>query len=200
MIAWSVDMTKWFYAAYKMWEKQGIKATPMPAGLKKGTTAFNKEKNRRATEKKNDPTKRVAKKARTEANTLLVPSDYTGIRAGGVYFSVEASVGGKKKLLAGYYGNVHLAALVYNAFVGLTRHSLGYNHVERHVSEMELKELQRKVLSEVESKREKWAEKRSKCVVDQDEDMLDVYDEDDDEVDQDEDGAPLEFSRVHGGQ
>jgi hypothetical protein len=30
--------------------------------------------------------------------------------------------------------------------------------------------------------------------------MHDVYDEDDDEVDEDEDGAPLEFSRVHGGQ
>jgi hypothetical protein len=45
----------------------------------------------------------------------------------------------------------------------------------------------------VETKREK----RSKCVVDQDEDMYGVCDQDDDEVG--EDGAPLEFSR-HGGQ
>jgi hypothetical protein len=74
---------------------------------------------------------------------------------------------------------VHLAALVYNAFVGLTRHSPGYNHVENHVSGTELKELQRKALSAVKSKREEWEKKRSKCVVGQDEDMHGVYDEDD---------------------
>jgi hypothetical protein len=38
--------------------------------------------------------------------------------------------------------------------------------------------------------------KRSKCVIDQDEDMYGVCNQDDDEVD--EDGAPLGFSR-HGG-
>jgi hypothetical protein len=191
MIAWSADMTKWFYFVYKIWGKQGIKATPMPAGLKKGTTAFNKEKGRRA----NDPTKRAAKKARTEAKTLLVPSDYTGIRAGSVYFSVEASVGDKKKLIAAHCTNVHLAALLYNAFVGATCHSAGYNRVENHVGETELKELQRKALRVVKSKRTIWDGKWSKCRADQDEDMHDVYDEDDQGMDEDEDGAPMEFSR-----
>jgi hypothetical protein len=195
-------MNRWFYAIYKRWEKHGIKAKPMPAGLKKGTTAYVKEATRRSREKHSDPIEREAKKARTEAKARQVPSDYTGIRAGSVYFSVEASVGGKKKLLAGYFVNVHLAALVYNAFVGLTCYSHGYNHVEKYVGEDQLKELQRKALGVVKSKREKWSEKRSKCVIDQDEDMHDVYDEDDDEVDEgrDRDGAPLEFSRVHGGQ
>jgi hypothetical protein len=193
MIAWSADMTKWFYCAYKMWANQGIKATPMPAGLKKGTKDYRKEEKRRA----RDPAEQVAKKARTEAKTLQIPSEYTGIRAGSVFFSVEAAVGGKKKLIAGWYGDVHLAALVYNAFVNLTCHSPGYNHVENHVSGTELKELQRKVLSEavVESKREKWGKQRSKCVADQDEDMHDVCDEDDQRMDEDEDGAPMEFSR-----
>jgi hypothetical protein len=62
---------------------------------------FKKEDRRRKTERQNDPTKRAAKKARTEAKALQVPSDYTGIRAGSVYFAVEASVGGEKKLFAG---------------------------------------------------------------------------------------------------
>jgi hypothetical protein len=112
-----------------------------------------------------------------------------------IYFVVEASVGDKKKLIAGdHYTDVHFAALVYNAFVNLTRHSPGYNHVENHVSGTELKEVQRKVLSEVESKRGKWAEQWSKCVAGQaDEDMYDVSDEEGEDAD--EDGAPPGFSR-----
>jgi hypothetical protein len=78
-------MNRWFYGIHKRWEKQGIKATPFPAGLKCGTTDYKKEKARREKERANDPIEREAKKARTEANTLLIPSDYTGIRAGSVY-------------------------------------------------------------------------------------------------------------------
>jgi hypothetical protein len=120
------------------------------------------EKKRRTKEKVNDPIERAAKKARTEAKALQVPSDYTGIRAGSVYFAVEASVGGEKKLFAGWYVNVHLAALVYNAFVGATFHQARYNHVEKHVDEDQLRELQREALSAVKSKRGKWAEQWSK--------------------------------------
>jgi hypothetical protein len=156
-------------------------------------TDYTKEKSRRARERQNDPAEQVAKKARTEAKALLVPSDYTGIRAGSAFFAVEASVGGKKKLFAARCGDVHLAALVYNAFVGAIFHQSGYNHVERHVSEAELKQLQQKALSVVKQKREEWNAQWRKCVADQDEDMHDVSDEEGGEAD--EDGAPPEFSR-----
>ena len=108
--------------------------------------------------RQNDPAEQVAKKARTEAKARQVPSDYTGIRAGSVYFSAEATVG-KKKLIAGRRVNVHLAALVYNAFAGLTCHSPGYNHVDKHVDEDQLRELQREALSAVESKRAREAKR-----------------------------------------
>jgi hypothetical protein len=88
---------------------------------------------------------------------------------------------------------VHLAALVYNAFVGATFRQAGYNHVEKHVGEDQLRELQREALSVVASKRGERAEKWSKCVADKDEDMHDVSDEEGGEAGAD--GAPLEFSR-----
>jgi hypothetical protein len=116
---------------------------------------INKRIGGRERGRQNDPAEQVAKKARTETKALQVPSDYTGIRAGSAYFVVEASVGGKKKLFAGQFVNVHLAALVYNAFVGATVHQAGYNwynHVEKYASETELKQLQREALSVVKQK------------------------------------------------
>jgi hypothetical protein len=62
---------------------------------------------------------------------------------------------------------LHLAALVYNAFVGVSFHQLGYNHVEKHVGEEQLKELQRRALSAVKAKHGKWWEEWRKRAGDQ---------------------------------
>jgi hypothetical protein len=193
MIAWSADMTKWFYHGMLFIRCGRSRALRPPRLSGERQTTIKKRIGGRERGRQNDPAEQVAKKARTETKALQIPSDYTGIRAGSAHFSVGASVGGKKKLFAGRYGNMHLAALVYNAFVGANVHQAGYNHVEKYVSETELKQLQQKALSAVKQKRKEWDEKRSKCVADQDEDMDDVSDEEGEEVD--EDGAPWEFSR-----